>query len=44
MIFKALREGHINGDFEAQEKKMNDFFFCQFFELLYEGGNSNEKN
>ena len=44
VIFKALREGHINGDSEAQERKMNDFFFRKSLELLHEGGNSNEKN
>lgn len=44
VIFKALREGHINGDSEAQERKMNDFFFRKSLEFLHEGGNSNEKN
>ena len=27
VIFKALREGHINGESEEQEKKMNKYFY-----------------
>lgn len=44
VIFKALREGHINGESEKQEVKMNDFFFKKSLELLHEGGNENVKN
>lgn len=43
VIFKALREGHINGESERQEKKMNEFFFKKSLELLHEGGSHNEK-
>jgi hypothetical protein len=44
VIFKALRQGHINGESEAQESKLNDFFFRKSIELLYEGGTKNEKH
>lgn len=44
VIFKALREGHINGESERQEKKMNEFFFKKSIELLHEGGKHNEKH
>lgn len=44
VIFKALREGHINGESEAQERKMNDFFFKKSLELLHDGGIKNEKS
>lgn len=44
VIFKALREGHINGESEAQERKMNDFFFKKSLELLHDGGTHNEKH
>lgn len=44
VIFKALREGHINGESERQEEKMNDFFFKKSLELLNQGGNENGKN
>ena len=44
VIFKALRQGYINGDSEAQETKLNDFFFRKSIELLYEGGKHNEKH
>lgn len=27
VIFNALRHNHINGESEAQEKKMNDYFY-----------------
>lgn len=27
VIFKALRSGHINGESEEQEKKLNEYFF-----------------
>lgn len=43
VIFKALREGHINGESERQEKKMNEFFFKKSLELLHDGGVKNEK-
>lgn len=42
VIFKALRQGHINGESEAQEKKLDDFIFRKSIELLHEGG-SHEK-
>lgn len=45
VIFKALRQGHINGESEAQEQKMNDFFFHNSMSGLYlNGGNHNEKS
>ena len=44
VIFKALRQGHINGESEAQESKLNDFFFRKSIELLHEGGKHNEKH
>lgn len=44
VIFKALRQGHINGESEAQEKKLDDFIFRKSIELLHEGGNHNEKH
>lgn len=44
VIFKALREGHINGESERQEKKMNEFFFKKSLELLHDGGVKNEKH
>ena len=44
VIFKALRQGHINGESEAQESKLNDFFFRKSIELLHEGGKQNEKH
>lgn len=44
VIFKALREGHINGESERQEKKMNEFFFKKSLELLHDGGNNHEKH
>ena len=37
VVFKALRQGHINGESEAQESKLNDFFFRKSIELLHEG-------
>ena len=43
VIFKALRQGHINGESEAQESKLNDFF-RKSIELLNEGGKYNEKH
>lgn len=43
VIFKALRKGHINGESEAQEGKLNAFFFRKSIELLHEGGKHNEK-
>lgn len=44
VIFKALRQGHINGESEAQNGKLNDFFFRKSIELLHEGGTTNEKH
>ena len=44
VIFKALRQGHINGESEAQKSKLNDFFFRKSIELLHEGGKHNEKH
>lgn len=38
VIFKALREGHINGESERQEKKLDEFIFKKSIELLNEGG------
>lgn len=43
VIFKALRTGHINGESEAQERKMNEFFFKKSLEFLHDGGIKNEK-
>lgn len=39
VIFKALRQGHINGESEAQEKRLNEYFFkcaTKGFELTKE--------
>lgn len=43
VIFKALREGHINGESERQEKKLDEFIFKKSIELLNEGGTHCEK-
>lgn len=43
VIFKALRQGHINGESEIQEKKLDEFIFRKSIELLNEGGSHNEK-
>lgn len=44
VIFKALREGHINGESERQEKKLDEFIFKKSIELLNEGGIHCEKH
>ena len=42
VIFNALRNGHINGEYERQEEKMREYFFKKSmngFYLKHEGEN-----
>lgn len=46
VIFEALRKGHINGESEAQDHKMKDYFFknsVKGFQLNHEGDSNNDK-
>ena len=47
VIFAALRNGHINGESEEQEKKMKSYFYqnsCHSYDLKHhhKGGGNNE--
>lgn len=42
VIFKALREGHINGESEEQEKKLREYFFNCSMRGLEKKGGANE--
>lgn len=46
VIFEAMRKGHINGESEAQEHKMQEYFFrnsVKGFHLIHEGESGNGK-